>query len=109
MRKRKRLIGMGTLPTRASAIIIFSHLCLLSAEMTHTISETNVRPSVHNQTQCTHKPIDGTGRGRETILNDMIFKVIRGQGQGHGPVKVAKIADFEVYLLRHLLRYPEYC
>ena len=30
------------------------------------------------------------------------FKVIRGQGQGHGGVKVAKMAIFKVYLLRHL-------
>ena len=80
--------------------------------MTRTISEKmsvhpSVRPSVHNQTQCSHKPIYGIGRGRQAIRNDIIFKVIRGQGQGHGPVKVAKVADFEVYLLRQLLRHPE--
>ena len=28
----------------------------------------------------------------------MNFKVIRCQGQGHGLVKVAKMADFEVYI-----------
>ena len=60
--------------------------------MTHTISEKNVRPfvrpSVHNRTQYSHKPIYGFGRGRQAILNDMTFKVIGGQGQGHGPVKV---------------------
>ena len=45
------------------------------------------------------------------MRNDITFKVIRGQGQGHGPFKVAKMADFEVYLLRQiaLLRYPKYC
>ena len=38
----------------------------------------------------------------------MILKVMHDQGQGHGHVKVAKRDDFEAYLLRHLLRYPEY-
>ena len=38
----------------------------------------------------------------------MILEVIRGQGQGQRPVKIAKMTDFEVYLFRHSLRYPEY-
>ena len=78
--------------------------------MTHNISENmSVHPSVHNQTKCSHKPVCDIGRGRQDMRNDMTFKVIRRQGQGHGPFEVAKMADFEVYLLRHLLRYPKYC
>ena len=46
------------------------------------------------------------GRSRQDIHNDITFKVIRGQDQGHRPVKFAKLADFKVYLL--LLKYPEY-
>ena len=72
--------------------------------MTHTISE---NMSVHNQTQWSHKLICDIGRGRQDMRNDITFKVI--QGQGHGPFTVAKMADSEVYLLRHLMRYPEYC
>ena len=49
-------------------------------------------------------------RNDMTLRQDMRKndKVIRGQGQGHGPVKYAKMADFEVYLLRYLLKYPEF-
>ena len=43
------------------------------------------------------------------MRKDMTFKVIRDQGQGHGPVKFAKLAEIKVYFLRHLWRYLEYC
>ena len=43
-------------------------------------------------------------RGRWEKSIDMTFKVIQGQGQGHEALKVAKMAIFKVYLLRHLLR-----
>ena len=71
-------------------LFIFSHLCWW-AEMTHTISENmsvhpTVRPSVHNQTQCSHKPVCDIGRGRQDMRYDMTFKVIR-----------------------HLFWYSEYC
>ena len=39
------------------------------------------------------------------MRNDMTFKVIRGQGQGHGPVKFVEMVEIKVYLLRHLWRY----
>ena len=69
--------------------------------MTHTISENMsvrpfVRPSVHNQMQNSHMPICGNGRGQQEMPNVMISKVIRGQGQGHGSVKFAKMAEFKV-------------
>ena len=52
-----------------------------------------VRTNVDNQTQCSYKSIYGIGRGRQINLNNMTSKVIRDQGQGHGP---AKLDDFEV-------------
>ena len=42
----------------------------------------SVRPYVHNQTQCSHKPNSGICWGRRDIHHNMTFKVIRGQGQG---------------------------
>ena len=63
---------------------------------------TYVRTSVHNQTQCTHINYICMDRGQWDKSNDIGFKVIQGQGQGHGGVKVAKMAIFKVYLLRHL-------
>ena len=35
------------------------------------------------------------------MRNDTTFKVTRGQGQGHGPVKFAKMAEIKV-CLRHM-------
>ena len=66
----------------------------------------NVCPSVntsivHNETQCSYKPIGDIGRGRLAIHDDMTFKVIPGQGQGHRAPKDVKMADLKVYLLRH--------
>ena len=41
-------------------------------------------------------------RGQWDKSSGTTFKVIQGQGQGHGGVKVAKMAIFKLYLLRHL-------
>jgi len=58
----------------------------------------NVHPSVHtyvhNQIQCSHKPNSGICYGRWDIHDDMTFKVIRGQGQGHVRVSF-KNDDFQ--------------
>ena len=40
------------------------------------------------------------GRGRFAIYDDMTYKVIRGQGQGHRAPKYAKMADLKVYFHR---------
>ena len=80
--------------------------------MTNNIGGKNVRPSVrpsvHNQTQYSHKLIGDPGRARQDLSNDMTFEVIRGQGQGHRASKIAKITMFGVYLVHHLVRYLEY-
>ena len=78
--------------------VVSRHLCSL-ADMTHAVGEKmsvhpyvrtsvrTVRTFVHNQNQCSHKPIYGIGRGRRVILKDITFKVIRGHS--HGSVKFA--------------------
>ena len=54
------------------------------------------RRYVHNETQHSYEPIGDIGKGRLAIHDDMTFKVIRGQGQGHRAPKYAKMADLKV-------------
>ena len=105
---------MSARPITFPFLVISALLCSL-AEMTHSDNDKMsfhpfVRPYVltyvHNQTPCNHKPVFDIGRSRQDIYKDMTFKVIRGRGRGHGPVKFVKMADFEVYFYRHLLRFP---
>ena len=46
--------------------------------------------------------VSSFGVNRFNQRNDMTFKVIRGQGQGQGSVKFAKMAEITVYFLCHL-------
>ena len=55
----------------------------------------SVRPSVHNQTQWSHMNYSDMNRVRWDKSNDMTFKVIRGQGQGHRAFELTKIAIFK--------------
>ena len=90
-----------------SSVNIFSHLCS-PAEIIHTISEKiSIRPSTIklNLAKSQYMVLVEVDK---SFFNDKTFEVIRGQVQDHGPVKVAKMVDFEVDLLRYLLRYPEY-
>ena len=56
----------------------------------------SVRPSVHNETQWSHMVNSGVERGRLDKWNDISFKVIKGQGQGHKAVKFPKIDVFKM-------------
>ena len=90
---------MNVLPTLLSLRVWVTSLGqLLRADLIQPVR----CPSVHNQTQCTHMNYICMDRGQWDKSSDIDFKVIRGQGQGHGGVKVAKMAIFKVYLLRHL-------
>ena len=64
----------------------------------------SIRRYVHNETQCSYKQMGDIGGGQLAIHDDIIFKVIRGQGQDHRVTKYAKTADLKVCLLRHSQR-----
>ena len=55
----------------------------------------SVRRYVHNETQSSYKATGDIGGGRLAIHDDMLFKVIRGQGQGHRAAKYTKMADLK--------------
>jgi len=46
-------------------------------------------------------PAQSNSSNRWDIHDDMTFKVIRGQVQGHVRLKVSKMTIFKFYLLRH--------
>jgi len=41
------------------------------------------------------------------VHDDMTFKIIRGQGQGHVRLKVSKMTIFKFYLIRHFSTNPK--
>ena len=57
---------------------------------------TSVCPTHLQGSHMNHISLDG---GRWDKSNDVTFKVIGGQGQGHGPLEVENMAIFQSYLL----------
>jgi len=63
-------------------------------------SQMSVRPST--KSFFVFNEIWYVGRGRRVMHNGMQYDPIRGQGQGHEPMKVGNSTIFKGYLLPHL-------
>ena len=69
----------------------------------------SIRPSVRSQSN-SMEPMNYSdmNRAQWDKSNDMTFRVIQGQGQGHRAFQFTKIAIFKVYLLRHFCNQVEF-
>jgi len=61
---------------------------------------TSVRPSTKSFFD--FNEIRYVGRGRRVMHDGMQYDTIRGQGQGHEPIKVENSTIYKGYLLPHL-------